>query len=125
MTGLTPRQKECLDYICLFIDTHHYPPTTREIGEHMGIGSTNGICDHLTRLVRKGYITKSSNVARGITVLRRDSAQPSDSAGERLSKIAVLWREYLAASDDRFEREVLQRRLFAELDAIAGIEGSR
>ena len=47
---LTDRQKEVLDFIQESIGTRGYPPTLREIGERMGIRSTNGVNDHLKAL---------------------------------------------------------------------------
>jgi len=52
MIGLTKRQAQTLDYI----ERQAVPPTLREIGEVMGIRSTNGVNDHLAALVRKGRI---------------------------------------------------------------------
>jgi repressor LexA len=40
MKGLTPRQRQILDYITESIMTRGYPPTIREIGDEMGIKST-------------------------------------------------------------------------------------
>ncbi len=42
MQGLTKRQEQTLDFIRSSIEDRGYPPTLREIGEHMGIRSTNG-----------------------------------------------------------------------------------
>ena len=42
MQKLTLRQKMVLEYIQTTIDTDGYPPTLREIGNFMGIRSTNG-----------------------------------------------------------------------------------
>ena len=43
-----------------------YPPTLREIGEHMGIRSTNGVNDHLRALERKGYLTREDMKCRAL-----------------------------------------------------------
>ena len=53
MKGLTPRQKLILDFITDSVKRHGFPPTIREIGDHMGIRSTNGVNDHLKALERK------------------------------------------------------------------------
>src|SRR5688500_17358173 len=49
---LTDRQRQALDYITECLSARGYPPTLREIGEHMGIRSTNGVNDHLKALER-------------------------------------------------------------------------
>ena len=55
---LTRRQQQALDFIKASIAEHGWPPTLREIGDHMGIKSTNGVNDHLNALIRKGYLTR-------------------------------------------------------------------
>ena len=54
MQGLTKRQQQTLEFIRKSIEERGYPPTLREIGESMGIRSTNGVNDHLRALERKG-----------------------------------------------------------------------
>jgi repressor LexA len=39
--------------------------------ELSGIGSTNGVTDHLKALERKGYIQRERLVSRGLRVLHR------------------------------------------------------
>lgn len=69
MYGLTARQRECLEFVADFWRKHLTPPTLREIGEHMGIRSTNGVNDHLIYLARKGMLTfRDGERARAYTV---------------------------------------------------------
>lgn len=63
---LTKRQREVYDFIQETIDSLGYPPTFREIGEHLGIRSTNGVADHLKALKRKGYLTQEGMKSRTI-----------------------------------------------------------
>ena len=58
MHKLTARQTAVLEYIAESIEARGYPPTLREIGNHLGIRSTNGVNDHLRALERKGYLTR-------------------------------------------------------------------
>jgi repressor LexA len=69
MQGLTKRQAETLDYIRRSIEERGYPPTLREIGEHMGIRSTNGVNDHLRALERKGYLRREDMKSRALRVV--------------------------------------------------------
>ena len=39
-----------------YIDEHGYPPTTREIGEMVGLKSTSSVHAHLQRLLKEGKI---------------------------------------------------------------------
>lgn len=66
---LTARQLECLSFIESFIDARGYAPTIREIGDHMRIGSTNGVNDHLEALRRKGYLARVAGRCRAIKIL--------------------------------------------------------
>ncbi|MEZ4254668.1 MAG: transcriptional repressor LexA [Polyangiales bacterium] len=64
MQKLTDRQQAVLDFITNSIDAHGFPPTLREIGNHLGIRSTNGVNDHLRALERKGYLTREDMKSR-------------------------------------------------------------
>lgn len=66
MRGLTPRQQQVLEFIRSSIRERGYPPTLREIGQHMGIRSTNGVNDHLRALEHKGYLTREDMKSRSL-----------------------------------------------------------
>src|SRR5688500_5680120 len=68
---LTDRQKEVLDFIQESIGTRGYPPTLREIGERMGIRSTNGVNDHLKALEKKGYLAREDLKSRALRPLTK------------------------------------------------------
>lgn len=63
---LTSRQQEVLSCIEDSISSRGFPPTLREIGEHLGIKSTNGVNDHLKALTRKGFLRRNSMKSRGM-----------------------------------------------------------
>lgn len=64
---LTDRQREIFDFIQKHIETSGYPPTIREIGESLGIKSTNGVADHLKALKRKGYLVQQGMKSRTLS----------------------------------------------------------
>ena len=66
---LTERQRELLDIVVEYASAHGYPPTLRDIGQHMCIRSTNGVNDHLKALERKGYIVREELKSRSIRVI--------------------------------------------------------
>jgi repressor LexA len=66
---LTERQEKILSFIKKSIVDQGYPPTIREIGEHFGIRSTNGVNDHLKALERKGYLQRGELKSRALSVL--------------------------------------------------------
>ena len=66
---LTKRQKLVLGFIIDHIDEQGYPPTIREIGDHLDIKSTNGVNDHLKALERKGYLERQDAKSRALKPL--------------------------------------------------------
>lgn len=64
---LTERQRQVYEFIQDRIRSWGYPPTIREIGEHLGIKSTNGVADHLKALKRKGYLQQQDMKSRTLT----------------------------------------------------------
>jgi repressor LexA len=67
---LTDRQKEVLEFIQESITGRGYPPTLREIGERMGIRSTNGVNDHLKALEKKGFLAREDLKSRALRPLK-------------------------------------------------------
>jgi repressor LexA len=67
---LTDRQEMVLQYIESSITDRGYPPTLREIGNFMGIRSTNGVNDHLRALERKGYLAREDMKSRALRPTR-------------------------------------------------------
>ncbi|EMI55757.1 transcriptional repressor LexA [Rhodopirellula sallentina] len=63
---LTDRQKKVYELIRSLIQERGYGPTVREIGEHFGIKSPNGVMCHLRALERKGLISRKANKSRAI-----------------------------------------------------------
>jgi repressor LexA len=70
MQKLTERQRAVLTFISASIDERGFPPTLREIGNHLGIRSTNGVNDHLRALERKGYLTREDMKSRTLRLVR-------------------------------------------------------
>jgi repressor LexA len=71
MEELTERQREILSFIVKETETRGFPPTIREIGEHMDIRSTNGVNDHLKALERKGYLNRGEQQSRSLVPTKR------------------------------------------------------
>jgi len=95
MQGLTKRQEETLEFIRRSIEDRGYPPTLREIGEHMGIRSTNGVNDHLRALERKGYLTREDMKSRALKLVEDQLAAPPPkllNVEEDLIEVRVLGR---------------------------------
>ncbi|MAT70758.1 MAG: repressor LexA [Planctomycetaceae bacterium] len=63
---LTKRQREVYEFIREKIRGRGYGPTVREIGDHFGINSPNGVMCHLKALEKKGIISREPNMSRAI-----------------------------------------------------------
>jgi repressor LexA len=93
MQGLTQRQEQTLDYIRKSIEERGYPPTLREIGEHMGIRSTNGVNDHLRALERKGYLRREDMKSRALKLVENmPSSSPVKVEDDDMIEVQVLGR---------------------------------
>ena len=66
MEELTDRQRAILEFVARHIAEERFPPTIREIGQAMGIRSTNGVNDHLKALERKGYLERGEMKSRAL-----------------------------------------------------------
>jgi len=86
---LTDRQREIFEYIQDRIKVWGYPPTIREIGEHLGIRSTNGVADHLKALKRKGYLNHEERKSRALTPVKQGKTTVVRAIGFQGRGIAV------------------------------------
>ncbi|MPY93514.1 MAG: transcriptional repressor LexA [Acidimicrobiia bacterium] len=72
----TQRQRDILDCIEQHVAERGYPPSVREIGEAVGLGSPSTVHAHLETLERLGYLRRDPTKPRAIEVL------PDPSLGE-------------------------------------------
>ncbi len=70
MIELTNRQALILSTITAFIERFGFPPTLREIGEAVRIGSNRGVETHIEALCKKQFLHVVPNQSRGIRVLK-------------------------------------------------------
>ncbi|MCB9736356.1 MAG: repressor LexA [Deltaproteobacteria bacterium] len=116
---LTSRQQEVLDFIQTRIAKDGYPPTIREIGEELGIKSTNGVNDHLKALERKGYLNRTEAKSRAcvpvglnedmieVPVLGRIAAGLPILAQENVEDTVRIDRFFLGKSQEVFALRVV------------------
>ena len=67
-TALTDRQRQILDCIDASMRDRGYPPSVREIGETVGLGSPSTVHSHLSTLQRLGYLRRDPAKPRAIEV---------------------------------------------------------
>lgn len=73
---LTPMRRQILEFIVSCQRERSFPPTIREIGEHVGLSSSATVANHITVLKDAGYIEKNAQQPRTLTV-RLDAANPA------------------------------------------------
>jgi repressor LexA len=82
---LTQRQQEIWDYLVEYTDGHGYPPTVREIGEHVGLASPSTVHAHLANLERAGLLRRDPTKPRALELTGRrtgGAAAPAPAAAE-------------------------------------------
>jgi repressor LexA len=124
--ALTQRQRQALQFITDCLSDRGYPPTLREIGEHMGIRSTNGVNDHLKALERKGYLVREELKSRARRPLEvedrtsRSSESTDNRRGDEM-EIAILGRvaagEPILAEENVIDRVVVDRYFLGAVKA--------
>lgn len=109
---LTERQRQALEYITDCLNARGYPPTLREIGEHMGIRSTNGVNDHLKALERKGYLIREELKSRALRPIDYQEMRAGAANDERV-EISIVGRvaagEPILAEENVIDRVVVDR----------------
>jgi len=66
--GLTKRQEEILDFIVERVRDEGFPPTLKEIAAQFGLASPNAARDHVLALERKGFLKRTGEKSRALTL---------------------------------------------------------
>jgi repressor LexA len=69
---LTTRQQEIWNFLVEYVDRHGYPPTVREIGEHVGLASPSTVHAHLANLERAGLLRRDPTKPRALELIGRE-----------------------------------------------------
>lgn len=115
---LTDRQQNVYDMIRELIVKRGYGPTVREIGEHFGIKSPNGVMCHLRALERKGLITRSPNKSRAIEL-----THSADRNGHSLPMAGMVAAGPTALAFEQNERVDFSEMLFRDDRFILQVSG--
>lgn len=68
--GLGERPRKILEFLVSYQEKHGYPPSIREIGNHINVESTSLVDYYLNQLQEAGFIERSGRISRSIRVLR-------------------------------------------------------
>jgi repressor LexA len=114
---LSPRQRDVLSYIEVTLAQRGFPPTYREIGDALGIASTNGVADHVKALVRKGFIHKDEvGAARNLRLTEK--ARPE----RRGDTVSVPLVGYVAAGQPILAEENYDRSFTFDSSLVRCVE---
>lgn len=73
---LSPMRRQILEFIITCQRERNFPPTIREIGDHVGLKSPATVANHIEVLKTAGYIEKNAQQPRTLTV-RLDVENPA------------------------------------------------
>lgn len=113
--ALTERQEKILGYVQSFQEERGYPPSIREIGEHFGIRSTNGVSDHLRALERKGVLQRSGHLSRSLRVVPSDETQAASEQARIKTEARLATRELVRETYAPSEPELVEREIQREI----------
>lgn len=117
-TQLTERQRDVYEMIRGLIVSRGYGPTVREIGEHFGIKSPNGVMCHLRALERKGLIRRSPNKSRAIEL-----THAADRSGHSLPMAGMVAAGPTTLAFEQAERVDFSEMLFRDDRFILRVSG--
>ena len=116
---LTKRQHQVIEFIADQMNEYGRPPTLREIGSHLNIGSTNAVRSLLNAVERKGYVRRKPYLSRGIELLKT----PPDVQLGKVVDIPIIGRvaagQPLLAEENIEGTIALDRGLFRAGDGFA------
>jgi repressor LexA len=87
---LSDRQERIVKYIEAYVDERGYPPSIREIGDHVGISSTSVVDYNLKVLERVGKIRRDREVSRGLELVGNQRSHRQSQP--RVMRIPVVGR---------------------------------
>ena len=109
----TKKQQELLQFVDDFIKVHGYGPSYREIMRSLGYKSVSTVAIHIDQLIVKGYLEKTDNSARSLSVvtLRSDASRAASSPKTSLEDELNKKIDVLKAKEAFDDAEVLQKAL--------------
>jgi repressor LexA len=77
----TARQADVLRLIAASVRDRGFAPALRELGDAMGLISTNGVSQHVDALVQKGLLTRAPMLSRSLVLTESGRAFIEASTG--------------------------------------------
>lgn len=112
---LTEAQEKLFNAIAEFISVNGFPPTSRELGNLLGITSTS-VYEQLERLESKGYIKRKKKTARSIEIISEPYLDKDSPSNVKLIKIPVLGT--IAAGQPIFAYENIEEEIYVDESSV-------
>lgn len=110
MPTLTKKQKEVYDFIEEQIEENGYAPSLPEIRDHFQISAVSTVHEHVTELVKKGFLKRAKNVSRSLEVVGQRLTEMVEiplvgtiTAGKPIEAIEIPDQVVEIAKDRRFQ----------------------
>ncbi len=87
---ITARQGQILAVIRRWIDEHGYPPTVREIGAAVGLGSPSSVAHHLAVMQRHGLLRRDARGPRAVDVRGSDDPRATTGPAVRIPVLGTI-----------------------------------
>lgn len=109
MTHLTSSQERVLAFVASFVAKHGFPPTHAEIAKGLRFRSPNAAGEHLRLLAKKGAVTLTPGVSRGLRIESRRK-EPAKAIGPKEARSLPLVGQVAAGqpilAEENVERNV-------------------
>ena len=127
MGTLTHKQQQICDFIRTFTQETGYPPTVREIGDHLGLKSPSTVYFHIKKLQEAGIVGMAEGKTRAITLL--DGTLPRQDQVPVVGHVAAgspIWaeeciEEYITFDTGAHPEEYFALKVRGESMLYAGI----
>jgi repressor LexA len=108
---LTERQQQIWNFLAEYVDRHGYPPTVREIGEHVGLASPSTVHAHLANLERAGLLRRDPTKPRALELIGRERREPEPDALEQLEAVRLPLVGEIAAGGPLLAEQYIEDHL--------------
>ena len=111
LPAITARQQQVLDVIHASIHERGYPPTVREIGTAIGLGSPSSVAHHLKTLERRGLLRRDARAPRAVDVRQPARSRYAPYAAKVAGTVSVPLLGTIAAGIPILAEEHLEEEL--------------
>ncbi|AXB42783.1 transcriptional repressor LexA [Amycolatopsis albispora] len=123
-SALPERQQRILVTIQDWVNRHGYSPSTREIGDAVGLRSSSSVSKHLAALEDKGFLRRGTTVSRPIDVrlFLRGSQRPDNGDSVSVPVVGHIAAGTPIAADEHVDDVLTLPRQYAGRGTVFGLQ---